>query len=200
MTVTKEIQKLEKAFDLFNRTFYDGRLPRPVIQFYADMKQRMNGFITVNKVWVGKDEERTYELTICANVADRNIVDLYGTLLHEMAHLYDMENGIKDVSNNGYYHNKFFAETAEAHGLEVRKEGRYGWCRTTPKEWTRAFIEKELAEDAMGMKYEIPPKRKSRTSNTYKHVCPVCGAIARTTKPSVRLVCMDCEVPMEIVE
>jgi ribosomal protein S6 len=41
------------------------------------------------------------------------------TMLHEMAHLYDLTYRIKDVRNNGYYHNMKFKETTEAHGLHI---------------------------------------------------------------------------------
>ena len=47
-------------------------------------------------------------------------------MLHEMAHLYNLNHGIKDVSNNGYYHNKKFKETAEAHGLAISHHHTYG--------------------------------------------------------------------------
>ena len=42
------------------------------------------------------------------------MAELAATLLHEMAHLYNLEHGIQDVSNNGYYHNMKFKATAEA--------------------------------------------------------------------------------------
>ena len=38
-------------------------------------------------------------------------------MLHEMAHLYNLENGIKDTSRAGTYHNAKFKATAEEHGL-----------------------------------------------------------------------------------
>ena len=52
-------------------------------------------------------------------------------MLHEMAHLYNLIHEIKDVSNNGYYHNKKFKATAEAHGLHIEHHGTYGWTVTT---------------------------------------------------------------------
>lgn len=47
------------------------------------------------------------------------MTELAATLLHEMAHLYDLEQDIQDVNNNDYYHNIKFEATAEAHGLHI---------------------------------------------------------------------------------
>lgn len=67
--------------------------------------------------------------------------EVCATLLQEMAHLYNLQNGIQDVSNNGYYHNMKFKATAEAHGLHIEKHPRYGWtvATVTPKteDWLR---------------------------------------------------------------
>ena len=51
-------------------------------------------------------------------------------MLHEMSHLYNLTHGIKDVSNNDYYHNKKLKDTAEAHGLHIKHHPKYGWAVT----------------------------------------------------------------------
>ena len=43
MTVTNEIKKLENAFKEFNVWFYNNELETPVIQFYADQKEKTYG-------------------------------------------------------------------------------------------------------------------------------------------------------------
>ncbi|MEA4898997.1 MAG: hypothetical protein VB115_12250 [Christensenellaceae bacterium] len=48
-----------------------------------------------------------------------------------MADLYALTHGIKDVSNNGYYHNMKFKETAEAYGLHIEQHATNGWMITT---------------------------------------------------------------------
>ena len=58
-------------------------------------------------------------------------IKLATTLLHEMAHLYNLVHGIQAVSNNGYYHNQKFKATAESHGLHIEKHAKYGWTVTT---------------------------------------------------------------------
>lgn len=208
MTVTNEIKKLEKAFDKLNEHYYGGKLPKVVIHFYPNRTNKpMYGFITTKKVWTdGKKCE--YEINICADTPSEGKKQVYETLLHEMAHLYNMENGINDISNNGYYHNKRFKETAEAHGLKAGKN-KYGWSNTTLDDEAEEFVEKfddievryispQIASNGAdgGEEEEKTPKKRT----TFKHVCPVCGAIARTTKEDIRLICGDCEEPMDIVD
>ena len=196
MTVTNEIKKLEKAFEVFNERFYGNELKRPVIQFYADTKEKTYGWITTSQVW-NENGYKTYEINICANFADRGMAKIYATLLHEMAHLYNLEHGIIDTSSNGYYHNKNFRKTAEEHGLIVSKDSKYGWSVTNLNENAESFINDTFISENLTMKYQMPPKKeKTKKQNSFKHVCPNCGAIARTSKDGMHLVCGDCMVEM----
>ena len=51
------------------------------------------------------------------------------TLLHEMAHLYNAQNGVRDCTS-GQYHNKHFKVAAEMFGLSVSKLSGKGYART----------------------------------------------------------------------
>lgn len=183
MTVTAEIQKLEGMFDRINERFYQNKLKRPVIQFYQDRTKSAYGWITTSKAWNLNGQEE-YELNICANtVTDHE--KIVATLMHEMVHLYSMENGVKDVSNNGFYHNKKFKQIAEAHGLVISHDGRYGWTITRLNEEG-----KELAKtlEPINMRYGYPqaestieeeePKKKEKRSWVYR--CPICGEEIRS--------------------
>lgn len=197
MTVTKEIRKLETAFDLFNDHFYNGELKKPVIQFYADTKEKAYGWITVDEVW-DEDGNMNREINICANFADRSKYEIYATLLHEMAHLYNLEHGIVDTSNNSYYHNKNFKKTAEEHGLIIEKSNKYGWSVTNLNPLAKDFIDSKLINEELSMSYRTPSKaeKPKKKQNSFKHVCPNCGAIARTTKDGMHLICGDCMLEM----
>ena len=74
-------------------------------------------------------------------------IKLATTLLHEMAHLYNLVHGIQAVSNNGYYHNQKFKATAESHGLHIEKHAKYGWTVTTLAPEAEAWIRETLGED-----------------------------------------------------
>lgn len=119
-----------------------------------------------------------------------------------MAHLYNLHHGIEDVSNNGYYHNKRFKDTAEAHGLVIEKHDKYGWTITTLTPEASAWLAEVLGDDALHVA-RLPEgngKRKkggSKSKNrSIKYVCPICGTIICATR-EVNAVCGDCEVPFE---
>ncbi len=157
------------------------------------------------------------EINICAEYIDRPIGEVAATMLHEMAHLYNLTHEIKDVSNNGYYHNKKFKETAEAHGLHIEHHATYGWTITTLSEETAEWLAqqpgmkditasrktvlqiKTKSEDDEGSETTTTIKggRSTSKNRSIKYVCPHCGAIIRATR-QVNVVCGDCDVPFEI--
>ena len=109
--------QLEKMFRALNTRFFDGKLPEPVITLKKT--PGAYGHITCGKTWTAGTEQR-HEINISTATLDRPIEETTATLLHEMCHLYNMVNGIKDTSGSANaYHNKRFKETAESHGLII---------------------------------------------------------------------------------
>ena len=145
------------------------------------------------------------------------ISEVAATMLHEMAHLYNLVNGIKDVSNNGYYHNKKFKDTAEAHGLHIEHHSSYGWTITTLTEETAEWLAQQPgmqditasrktllqiktkaddSEDGEETTTTIKGGRQTSKNRSIKYVCPHCGAIIRATR-EVNVVCGDCNAAFE---
>ena len=196
MTITNDVKKLESLYEAFNKEFYNNELEAVTITYKEDIKAY--GYITTNKVWSKVDEEegKQYEINISSNSINLGFEKVCGTLLHEMAHLYNLEHGIKDTSLNGY-HNTRFKATAENHGLSISKHDKYGWTITELAPESKEIVEKYHVD--FETKRHVKQERGvTKKVVSYKHVCPICGAIARTTKDSIHLVCGDCEVPMEI--
>jgi hypothetical protein len=81
-----------------------------------------------------------YEISLSAEYLNRGIEEICDTLLHEMIHLYNALNNIKDTSSNYVYHNKKFKEGCENHGLLVEKDKKLGWSITTLKPETKEYI------------------------------------------------------------
>lgn len=123
--------QLEKMFRELNKHYFEGKLPEPIISLKKTPSAY--GHITCSKVWMAGQESK-YEINISSATLDRPIEETTATLLHEMVHEYNLENQIKDTSNNGIYHNKRFKEQAEAHGLTVEHHEKYGWTITSPSE------------------------------------------------------------------
>ena len=126
--MSRAVSQLEHIFNTLNTDFFDGMLPVPIITVQS--QPGTMGHTSVAKIWK-RGEDNTYELNIAAEVLDYNIEETLDTMLHEMVHMYCRENGIKECSRGGSYHNKRFKEEAERRGLTCYYTKQYGW-NTTP--------------------------------------------------------------------
>ncbi len=198
-------QYLNKVFKLINSEYFDNELEMPTITIQSTVGAY--GHVTTSKVWKTESGKASYELNIGADYLDRPIEHIVATLIHEGCHLYAMQNGIKDTSNRGVYHNKRFKALAEDRGLIIEKHSRYGWTITTPSEATINFcIDNDLQEVLItrhtgitftgvgtgknGNGTPVKPTAPKK-GNSIKWICPCCGAIVRSTK-ILNIVCGDC--------
>ena len=200
---------LEKIFRALNADWFGGELEEPIITIQST--PRAYGHVTVGKVWYRKDEQR-HELNMGAETVNRPIEEVCATMMHEMVHLYNITHGVQDCSRGGTYHNKKFKAEAERRGLHIEHHERYGWTITTPSEelidyiiskgWEEIRMNRGLGwvpppsggAKAGGSTGSTPPKKPS---STRKYHCPCCGNSVRATKV-VRIMCMDCDLQMEL--
>ncbi|MEA5002752.1 MAG: SprT-like domain-containing protein [Christensenella sp.] len=213
-TLTPTIDTLHRIFDLFNAHYFEDKLLSPVITVAPDSHNRAYGWCTSWQAWKDTEDNGYYEINVCADYLMRPIEETCGTMLHEMCHLLNLMLDIQDTSRSGTYHNGKFKETAEGHGLHVRKDSTYGYCRTTlttesldlladthfdfglyrPKVGTAATTGRD--EDSKISDEDTPQKRKS---STRRYQCPICGTIIRATK-DVNVICGDCMEPMVLID
>lgn len=198
-SVKPVIEKLENLFSKFNKQFYNGELETPVITVSPDTTKGAYGWCTSWKAWkkAGTDDKDAgyYEINMCAEHLNRDFTELCGTLLHEMVHLWNLQNNVQDTSRGGTYHNKKFKEVAEQHGLHIEQHPKHGWTITTLNEVGQAFIEK-IGDTSFQLYRDSDAKikaKKSSKQSSRKYICPVCGAIIRATK-EVHVICGDCEI------
>ncbi len=109
LSVSEIVAKPEARFDLFNHHFYNNALTRPAITVSPAGGRGAYGWCSVYEIWQASGEAYR-EINICAEYIDRPIGEVAATMLHEMAHLYNLTHEIKDVSNNGYYHNLYMQQ------------------------------------------------------------------------------------------
>lgn len=185
---------LESLFDLFNDYYYNGELERPIISIQQDPKNSCYGWCTTYKAWSTTDNEEFYEINICAEYLNRTFPEICSTLLHEMAHLYNITHDIHDCSNS-QKHNLKFKATAEEHGLLVEKTNK-GWSQTTLNPQSEEFI-KDLDYNFNISRKPAPKKAKKIRKPTYKYNCPCCNAKV-TAKYLLNIKCMDCDEEMEL--
>lgn len=197
MKMSDVVSKLEGLFDILNKAYFDGALPKPVITVQSTPKAY--GHCSTKKIWKS-DEEACYEINIGAEFLNRPSANTAATMCHEMVHLYCLENGIADTCQNGRYHNKTFKAEAEARDLEIGYDRTVGFSHTNP---TEAF-KKTLADN--GFVLEVPfarvmpeEKAKAEREKPHRYVCPICGQEVKTTA-ELNIICGICEVPMERID
>ena len=194
------IDELETLFSKFNARFFENKLERPVITVSPDHTRGAYGWCTSWKAWQnGAKEGGFYEVNLCAEYLNRPYEETCSTLLHEMVHLLNLQDGVQDTSRSGTYHNKKFKETAEAHGLIVEKGEKYGWHKTSLSPEALEFVQ-SLGKQGFTLVRPRPlglkSSSKSGGSSSRKYVCPCCGTIIRATK-EVHVICAECEVEFQ---
>lgn len=210
-TVRDEIEKLEKMFDLFNAEFYGNELRRPIIQYMEDVKRRAYGRMVCYDCWrnTHETEDANRELTIFASQVTDN-ENVAETMLHEMTHLFALENGIQDVSNNGFYHNTKFKKIAEEHGLICERYKQYGWTATKLNHKALNFLNEHSVEfpqfrfnaidSVESTDDEGEEKAKKGRPKMHTFVCPCCGEIVKSKNAELYIRCGECGEVYELVE
>lgn len=194
------ISELHRAFKLFNENLFDGELPEPAILIQSRGNKKLTlGWCTVKQVWKNEmTKEEKYEINLVAEGLNRGIYPVMTTLLHEMVHLHNLVNNIKDVSRSNTYHNMKFKKVAEAHGLLVEHADKIGWSLSKLQGLTMDLIDMNHFDEAVFSFGRIDldfddagkPRKKKKTSSR-KYICPNCGGTVRTSK-DMNILCGDC--------
>lgn len=154
--MSRAVSQLEHIYNSLNTDFFSAELPVPIITVQS--KPGTYGHCTTAKVWQRKNGG-AYELNIAAEVLNYPIEETLDTMLHEMVHLYCRENGIKEVSRGGKYHNGRFKAIAEAHGLTCVPCGQYGWNTTPGENLVEYALSKGWNEIRIGRSSVVPGVR-----------------------------------------
>ncbi len=194
MKMSETIKILEDLFDKLNVLYFERKLDKPVITVQST--PRAYGHCSTKKIWKGESES-FYEINIGAEFINRPIESTAATLLHEMVHLYCLENDIADTCQKGRYHNGKFRSECEARDLAVEYDTANGYAYTSP---TKVFVQK-LKEAGVDMTIKFarvaPTKKvKSERAVAHKYICPCCGQSFRTTA-ILNIKCGNCDVTME---
>lgn len=140
------MEELYRAFDFFNKRFADGRLPKVIITVQESGRKNAYGWFG-NKFWSdGVCNEGVSEINLSAEYMGRDPLAILETLLHEMAHLFNAQHDIRDVTS-GQYHNKHFKSAAVKFGLNVSRMANRGYASTSLNEHGEQAI-KDLSPNA----------------------------------------------------
>ena len=210
-SVTRATSALSNMFNVLNEVCFENKLSKA--QVVPERVKGAYGCFWVRKQYhIYHSDEWSWKIAINPRHFDLPIEEIAAILLHEMCHQYAAENDIQDCSRGGTYHNKRYADIALSTGmLTCEKVDKYGWTDThatdklvelcIEREWTE-FCFTEGTKVSLGLTPSDAPKGGTADTTTTtkqssrKHVCPCCGAIARTTK-DIPLICGTCKVNME---
>ncbi len=131
MAISKMQNKLESSFTFLNDSLFDGSI-KPVfitIQSQGRKKNTLGWASTINFWENGSPESGKQEINICAEYLKRPVAEIMETMVHEMVHIWNAQNSIKDCSKSGR-HNMKFKTKCESVGLNCEK-GNKGYNFTS---------------------------------------------------------------------
>lgn len=189
---------LQLAYDFFNENLFDNKLAPCIIVFGRDIK-RCYGYFHAEQWQHVESKLRTHTISLTPMHLDRPLQEIFGTLVHEMVHLWQHDHG-ENKSKNGY-HNKEWAEKMKEIGLYPSSTGQEGGKETGPKvshyiigggPFDNCF--QNMPEDIklhwIGAADQEKKKKPKREKTTYQ--CPGCEAKI-WGKPDLRVQCLECE-------
>ena len=203
---TKPIQEydlFQQAYDYFNDRLFAGQLPPCLITLQR--KKGAYGYFSGDRFESRTNAETTTD-EIAMNPAHFHQGDLetLDTLVHEMCHLWQHHFG--KISRGGY-HNKEWATKMLDIGLTPSSTGKPGGKMTGQKVSdfiTPGGLFESEARGLLGTGFTFRWQSRESTKgknggsgkNKTKYTCPDCGQNA-WGKPGARLICGDCNQPME---
>lgn len=196
------VAALESAWAAIRLVHKD--VPEVVMVVASGGRQTRSGFMKwghyAHGRWAlkGKDDSQLPEVLVGGEGMQREVGDIFETLLHEAAHGVAAALKIKDTSRGGRYHNKEFKRLAEDLGLAVTKQGSRGWTTTTltPETVERWKQTIQDLDKALGtFRYAEGAGRKKPGSRMLLAMCG-CGTklrLSREAYEAAPIVCSGCE-------
>lgn len=194
-TINDVSKRIGELFDKLNERFFNSSLPRP--EFYITPTNREYVKFNQNAIAVyNRSISQKYEFNITSTILSMPMDKICAVIIHEMCHMYNQINGVKDTSRGGTYHNSRFKSTAEAHGLIVAKTSVYGYSETAPNSDLISWCNDQFPKNWIDVyRYTDQAKVASTRPHNYRYECQCCGAIARSGKP-LFLICGNCGYTM----
>lgn len=205
---TKTYSVLQAAYEFFNKELFYGELPPCLIVLQRHSKA-YGYFAGERFADRDGDDARTDEIALNpTHFKSRPDRQTFSTLVHEMAHVWQHHFG--KPSRNGY-HNREWADKMEEVGLIASDTGAEGGKRTGQKcshyieeggvydqaweQFSASETYRPLLIDVWGEEGGTKAAAK-RKSSKVKYTCPDCEACAWAA-PERKLICGECETPME---
>lgn len=86
-------------------------------------KRKAYAWVSKDMVWWSKKGQFAYELCVATESMSRPAEELFLTLVHELVHLANQTDGIKDCADSSDRHNKLFKEACDDVGIACEDLG-----------------------------------------------------------------------------
>lgn len=204
--------RFQQAYEHFNKTLFGNELPNALIT----LQRRKGTFGYFSGDRFNNNEGRAAD-EIALNPArfgDRPLIDILGTLVHEMVHLWQHHHG---TPGRGRYHNREWADKMKSVGLQPTDTGEDGGKETGEtvthmivpggafEHAAQKLIAKDFAISWKEAPAAPPPNLNGRdeaaatpkSGKRVRYACPDCDLKA-WAKHDARLVCGEHMVPMVV--
>lgn len=133
--------------------------------------------------WSTREGDFCHEISISAEFLGRSAEEIAETVIHEVVHLWNHIENIKDCSDSGR-HNKKFKEAAISVGLEVSDPSdSRGFAYTKMNEELEEAVREELRPDVAAFNvFRTTPIKTSKSKKTKAYVCNCEQATVRVSE------------------
>lgn len=182
---------LDKIYSQINNAMFQGTLP--IVTFIVTRGAKAkNG-------WSVKKGERYYQIYAFDECLFESDEEIYMRIMHQIVHILNMENDIKDTSRAMQYHNKKFKEVSEGFGLTTEYTASRGYDTVGITEEALEKIRlddmRRQLNDAIEVDIEAEQGRQPH-KRRIRFICPICKREAMAEQ-YMKLQCGYCLVPME---
>jgi len=201
------IETLYKIFDSLNNKYFQSKLKQPIITIQTqgryNGKSQILGWCSSEPIWTHKDSKQKdvkhYEINICAETLQRDMIEIAATLQHEIVHYANSSYGIDDCKKGR--HNEYFKELAERCDLKVTKQRGRGWGNTEANEaFVNFIVSLKLDQKVFDCYRELKlTKKTKREKKMFKYICPSCKTEAKA-KVDANIICGECNQEFVMVE
>jgi predicted SprT family Zn-dependent metalloprotease len=204
-TVTQvEYQAFQTAYTFFNETLFDDCLPEVLITLQR--KGRSHGYFAAERFRTRRGAlGAVHELALNpARFTERDDQTILSTLVHEMCHVWQQTHGTPPRPG---YHDREWAAKMQSVGLQPSSTGEPGGKATGQRmshyiiadgAYAAAYARLQASGFVLHWQSQDPdPQAQTKKASKTKYTCPACHEQNAWAKPTARLVCGDCMVPME---
>jgi hypothetical protein len=201
---TVEYGRLQVAYDHFNKTLFEGRLPDLFITYQRHAHSR--GYFSPDRFSPRWGTLGQHELALNPDAfIDRTDEQIASTLLHEMVHV---EQHVFGKPGARGYHNKQWAARMKALGLQPSSTGAVGGKETGQHmshyilpggPFSQSYDQLAATGWILNLQSAPRPGGTRAPNSKVKSTCPECGGNA-WSKPNYQLACVACDNVLMVPE